>query len=203
MAVSFSTPNTFLEAIQPKNSNAKIALGILTVLLGAALITISAKITIPVWPVPVTLQTFAVAGISAFLGLRLSLLTVALYLVVGALGLPVFSMGGGISYLSGPTGGFLFGFLMMAGIIGYASDRGAAGKLIELFSVMVVADIALCALGLVWLLSMSGSAGWIDQNNIVASAFAGAVQPFILWDVLKMAVAAIGISVAWNFIANR
>jgi biotin transport system substrate-specific component len=203
MAVSFSTPNTFLEAIQPKNSNAKIALGILTVLLGAALITISAKITIPVWPVPVTLQTFAVAGISAFLGLRLSLLTVALYLVVGALGLPVFSMGGGISYLSGPTGGFLFGFLMMAGIIGYASDRGAAGKLIELFSVMVVADIALCALGLVWLLSMSGSAGWIDQNNIVASAFAGAVQPFILWDVLKMAVAAIGISVAWNLIANR
>jgi biotin transport system substrate-specific component len=151
----------------------------------------------------VTLQGFAIAALAAAFGLRIGVATVALYLLEGAVGLPVFATGGGLAYLVGPTGGFLLGFLVMAAIIGYAADKGASGKPLTLFAAMVAADAVLLVLGFVWLLALSGSAGWIDQNNVVASAFAGAIQPFIIWDILKMALAALTVTGAWNILAKR
>src|SRR6218665_548069 len=198
MAVTLTTPNTLLGVFQPKGDAARLASNLATVVLGTLLITLSAKINVPVWPVPVTLQGFAIATLAAAFGLRIGVATVALYLLEGALGLPVFATGGGLSYLVGPTGGFLLGFLMMAAIIGYAADRGASGKPLTLFVAMVAGDAVLFALGFSWLVTLSGNGGWIDQTNVVASAFAGAVQPFIIWDVLKMALAALTVTGAWS-----
>ena len=203
MAVTLTTPNTLLGLYQPKGDVAKLASNLATVVLGTLLITICAKINVPVWPVPVTLQGFAIAALAAAFGLRIGVATVALYLLEGALGLPVFATGGGLAYLVGPTGGFLIGFLVMAAIIGYAADKGASGKPLTLFAAMVAADALLLVLGFVWLLALSGNAGWIDQNNVVASAFAGAIQPFIIWDILKMALAALTVTGAWNILAKR
>ena len=203
MAVTLTTPNTLLGVFQPKGDAAKLAANLATVVLGTLLITICAKINVPVWPVPVTLQGFAIAALSAAFGLRIGVATVALYLLEGALGLPVFATGGGLAYLVGPTGGFLLGFLVMAAIIGYAADKGASGKPLTLFAAMVVADAVLLVLGFAWLLLLSGNAGWIDQNNVVASAFAGAIQPFIIWDILKMALAALTVTGAWNILSKR
>jgi biotin transport system substrate-specific component len=203
MAVTLTTPNTLLGVFQPKGDAARLASNLATIVLGTLLITICAKINVPVWPVPVTLQGFAIAALSAAFGLRIGVATVALYLLEGAVGLPVFATGGGIAYLVGPTGGFLLGFLAMAAIIGYAADRGASGKPLTLFAAMVAADAVLLALGFSWLLVLSGNAGWIDQNNVVASAFAGAIQPFIIWDILKMALAALTVTGAWNLFSKR
>ncbi len=203
MAVTLTTPNTLLGVFQPKGDAARLASNLATVVLGTLLITICAKINVPVWPVPVTLQGFAIAALAAAFGLRIGVATVALYLLEGAVGLPVFATGGGLAYLVGPTGGFLLGFLVMAAIIGYAADKGASGKPLTLFAAMVAADAVLLVLGFVWLLALSGSAGWIDQNNVVASAFAGAIQPFVIWDILKMALAALTVTGAWNILAKR
>ena len=203
MAVTLTTPNTLLGVFQPKGDAARLASNLATVVLGTLLITICAKINVPVWPVPVTLQGFAIAALSAAFGLRIGVATVALYLLEGAFGLPVFATGGGLAYLVGPTGGFLIGFLVMAAIIGYAADKGASGKPLTLFAAMVAADAVLLVLGFVWLLALSGNAGWIDQNNVVGSAFAGAIQPFVVWDILKMALAALTVTGAWNILAKR
>jgi biotin transport system substrate-specific component len=203
MAVTLTTPNTLLGVFQPKGDTARLASNLATVVLGTLLITLCAKINVPVWPVPVTLQSFAIAALAAAFGLRIGVATVALYLVEGALGLPVFATGGGLAYLAGPTGGFLIGFLALAAIVGYAADRGASGKPLTLFAAMLVGDAVLFVLGFAWLVLMAGQAQWIDQANVVASAFAKAVQPFIIWDILKMAMAALTVTGAWNILSRR
>ncbi len=204
MAVTLTTPNTLLGVFQPKGDAARLASNLVTVVLGTLLITICAKINVPVWPVPVTLQGFAIAALAAAFGLRIGVATVALYLIEGAAGLPVFAGAtAGIPYLMGPTGGFLIGFLLMAAIIGYAADRGASGKPLALFAAMLAGDAVLLVLGFAWLLFMAGQAQWIDQANVVASAFAKAVQPFIVWDILKMALAALTVTGAWNLLSRR
>ncbi|UXN73633.1 biotin transporter BioY [Devosia sp. A8/3-2] len=147
MAVTLTTPNTLLGVFQPKGDAAKLASTLATVVLGTLLLTICAKINVPVWPVPVTLQSFAVAALAAAFGARIGVATVALYLVEGALGLPVFALGGGLAYLVGPTSGFLFGFLAMAAIIGFAADRGASGKPLTLFAAMLAGGAVMFALG--------------------------------------------------------
>ena len=203
MAVTLTTPNTLLGVFQPKGDAARLASNLATVVLGTLLITICAKINVPVWPVPVTLQSFAIAALAAAFGLRIGVATVALYLLEGAFGLPVFATGGGLAYLAGPTGGFLIGFLLLAAIVGYAADRGASGKPLTLFAAMLAGDAVLFVLGFAWLVLMAGQAQWIDQANVVASAFAKAIQPFIIWDILKMALAALTVTGAWNLLSKR
>jgi biotin transport system substrate-specific component len=203
MAVTLTTPNTLLGIFQPKGDAAKLASNLATVVLGTLFITICAKINVPVWPVAVTLQGFAVATLAAAFGARIGVATVALYLLEGALGLPVFALGGGLAYLAGPSAGFLFGFLPMAAIIGFAADRGASNRPLALLGSMLVADAVLFLVGFLWLMTMAGQAQWIDQTNVVASAFAKAVQPFLVWDVLKMAFATMTVAGLWTVLRKR
>lgn len=200
MSATLISSNTLLGTMQSRNNAVGLASGLATVILGSVLITLCAKIQVPVWPVPVTLQGFAIATLAAAFGLRIGVATVALYLLEGASGLPVFASGGGLAYFMGPTGGFLLGFLLMAAIIGYAADRGLSNRPLGLFGAMLAGNAALLAVGFVWLLSFAGAAAWIDQSNVVASAFAGAVQPFIIWDILKMGLAALMVTGLWNLV---
>lgn len=204
MAVTLTTPNTILGVLAPKSQTAKLISNIVIVVLGTALITLAAKINVPTWPVPVTLQSFAIAALAAAFGARIGVATVALYLLEGAAGLPVFAGAtAGIPYLLGPTGGFLLGFLPMAFIIGWAADRGASGKPAALFGAMLVADAVLFVLGFAWLLVLGSAASWIDQTNVVGSAFAKAVQPFLIWDALKMLFAALTVTGVWALAKRR
>ena len=203
MAVTLTTPNTLLGALQPKGETARLATNIGIVVLGSLLLTLSAKINVPVWPVPVTLTTFAVATLAAAFGWRIGVATVALYLMQGAAGLPVFATGGGMAYLLGPTGGFLLAYLPMAYIIGRAADLGASNRPLALFGAMLLADAVLFVFGFLWLLTLAGQAGWIDQANPVVSAYERAVQPFIVWDILKMALAALTVTGAWQIVKGK
>ena len=203
MAVTLTTPNTILGVLEPKSPTTRLVSNLITVLLGTVLITLAAKINVPTWPVPVTLQSFAVAALAGAFGWRIGVATVVAYLIEGALGLPVFATGGGLAYLVGPTGGFLLGFVPMAYIIGSAADRGASGRLGLLLIAMLVADAVLFALGFAWLLALGSGAAWLDQANLVGSAFAKAVQPFLVWDGLKMLFAALTVTGIWTLTKKK
>lgn len=211
MAVTLTTQNTVLGVLLPKEGSARLLANLATVVLGTMLLTLSAKISVPVLPVPVTLQTFAVAVLAAGFGWRIGVATVVLYLIEGLAGLPVFATGGGIDYIFRPSFGFLVGYLPMAYVIGRAADLGASGKVVVLFLAMLVADAVVFAFGFAWLLVVvnmivagGGAApAWLDANNLVGSAFDGAVKPFILWDVLKMAFAAFSVAGAWSLLRKK
>ncbi len=199
----YATPNTILGNLQPKTKLAQSLNAIFIVLLGAMVLTISAKVNIPFIPVSATFQTMAVAILSAAFGWRIGVATVALYLMQGAMGLPVFALGGGFAYLMGPTGGFLLGFLPAAFIIGKFADMGLSKNFFSIFLVMVAADIVIFAFGFTWLLSFAGSVTWLDQANLIGSAYAIAIEPFIIWDIVKMSLAAMTIYGGWALIKSR
>ena len=140
-------------------------------LAGAALITLGAKVQIPFWPVPMTLHTLAVFTLAAALGPRAGIAAMATYLAAGAAGLPVFSgtpeRGIGLAYMVGPTGGYLLGYLLAAGVIGWlAQGRGMAGQALAMLAGLAV----VYAVGLLWL------AGFVPASGLLAAGFA----PFIL-----------------------
>jgi len=126
---------------------------VLLVVAGTVVLAISAKIKVPFWPVPITLQTLAIMAIAAAYGSRLAVATVLLYLAEGAVGLPVFTntppLVAGPAYFLGPTGGFLIGFVFLAAIVGWAADRGWSRSFVKLFAAMLVADVIVFALGFV------------------------------------------------------
>ena len=99
-------------------------LTITLILIGSILLAISAKVQVPFWPVPMTMQTFVIFLIGMTYSIRLSFATVTLYLCEGALGLPVFASGGGIAYLVGPTAGYLYGMLFASIVISYFANLG-------------------------------------------------------------------------------
>jgi len=203
MALTLTTPNTILGVLEPKAGTNKTISTVFTVLAGTILLAASARVNIPLIPVPVTFQTLVVAALAAAFGWRIAVATVAAYIVEGLMGLPVFSRGGGLAYLFSPTFGFIVGMLPMAYIIGRAADAGLSRKPIALFGVMIAADALLFAFGFVWLLTMAAGTTWIDQSNVLGSAFGVAVQPFIVWDILKMAFAAMTVAGAWALIGTK
>tara|TARA_R110001599_G_scaffold351890_1_gene585043 strand:- start:2135 stop:2737 length:603 start_codon:yes stop_codon:yes gene_type:complete len=163
------------------------------VLCAVAAIAIGAKIQVPFWPVPMTLQTLAIFTVAASLGLRLGVLAIFGYLALGLSGVSVFAgLGAGPLYMAGPTAGFLVGFVVMVFIIGAVKSAGWLSSPLRHFFVFVIADVACLALGLLWLaygfvLPSTGSAMG------VSAALAVGVTPFILGDLLKAAVGAVGI----------
>ena len=200
MALTLTTPNTVLGALAPKSGTARLVTTFATIVLGTLLLAAAARISVPVMPVSVSLQSLAVAMLAAAFGWRIGDGTVALYIVEGLSGLPVFINGGGLHYIMSPSFGFILGWLPMAYIIGRAADLGAAGKVLPLFGAMLVADAVSFLFGFAWLLivanliTQSGATlpAWLSSSpDLMATAYKGAVEPFILWDILKMAFATI------------
>ena len=166
-----------MEAIKKIELN-KIAKIILIAGIGTLLLTISAKIKIPFYPVPMTMQTFIVLFIGITLGKKIGLLTVTLYLFEGIFGLPVFAgtpeKGIGIIYFTGPTMGYLIGFLVtvyLAGLFKY--DKG----IINTFLKLIFAVSFIYILGLIWLGTLIG---W--EKPI----FELGAQPFLLAELFKI-----------------
>jgi len=166
-----------MEAIKKIELN-KIAKVILIAVLGTLLLTISAKIKIPFYPVPMTMQTFVVLFLGITLGPRIGLLTISLYLFEGIFGLPVFAgtpeKGVGLVYFTGPTMGYLIGFLVAVYFSGsFKYDKGLINTSLKLiFSVSFI-----YIFGLIWLGTLIG---W-DKPIFKLGA-----QPFLLAELFKM-----------------
>ncbi|MCP4385726.1 MAG: biotin transporter BioY [Hyphomicrobiales bacterium] len=179
---------------------------VLLVVAGTVVLAISAKIKVPFWPIPITLQTLAIMAIAAAYGSRLAVATVLLYLAEGALGLPVFTntppLVAGPAYFLGPTGGFLVGFVFLALIVGWAADRGWSRSFAKLFAAMLVADVIVFALGFVWFAFFAQmSDGSVGPG--MAFAFEWGVAPFVLGDLLKIALAALAVPAIWGLVDRK
>ncbi len=159
---------------------------------GSLLLWLSAKVQVPFWPVPMTLQVMALFAIAATFGLRLGLATVALYVMEGALGLPVFAgtpeKGIGLAYMMGPTGGYIVGFLLMAAVVGWLADRSWSRHPLKLFIA------GLIGLALVYLPGLAWLAQFVGTDKALTFGF----WPFILGDLVKLAVVALAIPAAWK-----
>ena len=166
-----------MEAIKKIELN-RIAKVILIAVLGSLLLTISAKIKIPFYPVPMTMQTFVVLFLGITLGPKIGLLTLSLYLFEGIFGLPVFAgtpeKGIGLAYFTGPTMGYLIGFLFAVYFSGsFKYDKGIVNTFIKLiFSVSFI-----YIFGLIWLGTLIG---W-DKPILKLGA-----QPFLLAELFKV-----------------
>ena len=168
-----------MEAIKKIEIN-KIIKIILVALAGTVLLTISAKIKIPFYPVPMTMQTFVVLFLGIVLGPKIGLLTISLYLFEGIFGLPVFAgtpeKGIGLVYFAGPTMGYLIGFLIAAYFAGsFKYDKG----LINTFLKLIFSVSFIYLFGLLWLGFLIG---W-DKP-----IFKLGVQPFLLAELFKMLI---------------
>ena len=167
---------------------------IFLVFIGSILLAISSKIKIPFYPVPMTMQTFVVVLIGMLYGWKLGVFTVTLYLFEGAIGLPVFAgtpeKGIGLIYFTGPTMGYLMGFLLAVFISGYfypkikTSEQNVEnllGKLIisvKFFMLFVASMLSIYILGIIWL---SNFVGW--EKVLVLG-----VYPFVLAEMFKISI---------------
>ena len=162
---------------------------------GSLLLTLSAKINVPFYPVPMTMQTFAVILIGAAFGWRLGTATVLFYLAQGAMGLPVFAgtpeKGIGLAYMMGPTGGYLFGFAVAAFVTGWLCERGFDRSLLRLTAAMFIGHLVIFAFGIAYLGALIG----------YERAWAFGVAPFYLATLFKTLLAAACMKAGWS-IAN-
>lgn len=165
----------------------------LLMVLGTVALWVSAKVQIPFYPVPMTLQTLVVLAIGAAYGWRLGAATVALYLIEGAAGLPVFAYGGGAAYFAGPTGGFLIGFFFAAALVGALAERGWDRNPASMAAAMLFGNAVIYLFGLAWFSHLKGF------DAAVEWAFA----PYLLGDMLKIAVATLAFPALWRLINQR
>lgn len=170
---------------------------VLLVVIGTALLWASAKIKVPFYPVPMTMQPFVVFAIGLAFGSRLAIATVLLYLMQGSIGLPVFAgtpeKGIGLAYMAGPTGGYLVGFLLAAGAVGALADRGWDRSMLKAFAACLIGVALIHIPGLLWLGTLIG---W--DKPVLALGF----TPFILGDLAKALLAALAVPSVWRLL-NR
>ena len=163
-----------------KTQNLKILKYILLIFLGSILLTISSKIKIPFYPVPMTMQTFVVLFLGMSFGYRIGLAAVSLYLVEGIIGLPVFSnspeKGVGFIYFTGPTMGYLIGFLFATFLAGYFNFKE---NILNNFIKLLISVSTIYILGVFWLGSLIG---W-DKPIIQLG-----VTPFLLAELFKITI---------------
>jgi len=164
-------------------------------ILGSAALWMSAKIQVPFYPVPITMQTFVVLAIGIAFGMRLGVATIALYLAEGMTGLPVFAgtpeKGIGLAYMMGPTGGYLLGYLLAAGAVGYLAERGFDRNVFTAAVAMFLGNVLIYIPGLLWLGTI---VGW-DKPVL-----AWGMTPFLFGDAAKLLLAAALLPMIWKLL---
>lgn len=174
--------------------------------LGSLFVAACAQIQVPMWPVPVTMQTFAVVVVGMAFGARLGAATLALYVAQGAIGLPVFAnFTAGPAVLMGPTGGYIVGFVLAAWIAGSLAERGWDRKVWTTALAMLAGNAAIYLPGLAWLTILyAGALAPHIQATGAAGPFGAAIatglMPFLVGDALKIALAAAAMPVAWRLV---
>lgn len=183
------------EALAPQSGAALRLKQIALIGLGILALAIAAKIKIPMWPVPITMGTFAVLGIGAAYGPRLGAATLLGYLAVGALGFDVFAGSSaearGLSYMMGGTGGYLVGYLLAALVLGALAQRGWDRSMGWMALALLVGNVLIYVPGLLWLGTLYGWDKPILDWGLI---------PFLPGDALKLALAALLLPALWRLV---
>ena len=183
---------------------------ILIILIGSILYALSARIAIPIPPVPVTLQTLVLLTFSMAVGSRLAFLTFALYIFEGIIGIPVFAKPpfSGFYYLIGPSGGYLLGMLIASYFVGYLAEKNYDKNFIKSLITIFIGTIIIFIPGLIWL------GFWFDQYHPELSqqlnlgegykyAFKYGLLVFKFTEPVKIALAACITPLIWHFVKKK
>lgn len=168
-----------------------LARNVILAVAGSLLVAAAAQVNVPMLPVPMTLQSLAVLMIGAAYGSRLGAATLALYALEGAIGLPVFA-----GFKSGfmlASFGYVLGFIAAAYVVGYLAERGWDKSIPKMFAAMLIGAAVLYVPGLIWL------SAWIGAEKAIELG----LLPFLVGDVVKAAIAALGFPAAWALLARR
>ncbi|SIS91518.1 biotin transport system substrate-specific component [Roseivivax lentus] len=189
--------NVLADAFGPSEGTALRLKQAALVVLGIAALAVAAKIRVPMWPVPITMGTFAVLTIGAAYGARLGLVTILGYMLVGALGFDVFASSSaenaGLAYMMGGTGGYLVGYVLAIVALGLLARAGWDRSAPKMAGAMLLGNVLIYAPGLVWLGMLYG---W-DQPIL-----AWGLWPFLVGDAVKLGLAALLLPLAWKAVAR-
>lgn len=176
------------------------------VLGGSLFIAVAAQVNVPMYPVPMTLQTLAIMLVGLTFGSRLGALTVVAYLVEGAIGLPVFANAMNGAAFFGPTAGFLVGFVGLAWLVGFAAEKGLAKGVLGTAAAGIAASALLYIPGIAWPMSLANlsgiEAGWIGRE-FGAYYWTYFMAPFLIGDAVKAILAALIISGGWKALSRK
>jgi biotin transport system substrate-specific component len=156
---------------------------------GVILVAIAAHIEVPLYPVPITMQTFAVLVLGMAYGSSLGAATLALYMAAGLAGLPVFATGGAL----GPTLGYIIGFILAAGLVGWLAEQGWDRSAIKTATAMLAGNVLIYVPGLVVLAWFVGAGKVLEYG----------LYPFLFGDALKLLLAAVVLPGAWYLVGRQ
>jgi biotin transport system substrate-specific component len=185
------------EAFGPSEGTALRVKQALMVVLGIMALAILAKVKIPMWPVPITMGTFAVLTIGATYGPRLGLATILGYMIIGALGFDVFAGSSaeayGLTYMMGGTGGYLVGYVLATLALGWAARAGWDRSVLMMAFAMLLGNVLIYVPGVAWLGVLYG----FDQPIL-----AWGLTPFLIGDALKLVLAALLVPAVWKMLGD-
>ncbi len=190
------TSFAYAELLRPTTRGRALLYDIGIAICGSIVIALASRIAfyLPLSPVPVTGQTFAVLLVGAILGRKRAVMAVAAYLTEGAMGLPVFAGGAaGIGILGGLTGGYLIGFLAAGFITGYLAESGWDRRFLTTVLAMIFGNLAIYIFGVSWLAAFIG----IDK-----ALYAGLLV-FLPGDILKIIAASLLLPVGWKLLDRK
>lgn len=174
------------------------ATSLFLIIAGSLLMTLSAKVTVPFYPVPLSMQTFVAIGLGLALGPVRGAAAILAYLAQGAAGLPVFAgtpqQGLGLAYMAGPTGGYLAGFVVAAFVAGTLARLGWDRNPVSAMAAALIAGASVYVTGLAWLGNFVG----YGETLLVAGLY-----PFVPGDIAKALLAAIVFPAVWKWVASR
>jgi biotin transport system substrate-specific component len=173
------------------------------VVAGTALVAVLAQVAIPLWPVPITGQTLGVLLVGASLGAMRGTISLALYAVLGLIGLPVFAPQTDGSHLTGaaafasPSFGYIIGFVLSAAVVGYLASRRWDRRMPMAVVAFVIGSLAIYAVGLPWLAVALSHLG-VPQNQLLSTTLSNGLYPFLIGDAIKAVIAGALLPVAWR-----
>jgi biotin transport system substrate-specific component len=195
---------TLANRIWPQAASSNVVRNIVLAVVGSLLVAGAAQITVPMWPVPMTLQTLAVLGIGAAYGARLGAATLGLYALEGAIGLPFFAGGKSgifdakLDYLL-PAGsmGYVVGFILAAWLVGKLVESGWVNSLLKSVVATLAGAVVLYVPGLVWLSIWASTAGVVPEGqSAFQTALAWGLYPFMFGDAVKAVIAGLAVPAA-------
>ena len=195
MSLSISNRPSLIDSVIPRS----LVADALLIGSGAALTALAAQIALPLWPVPITGQTFAVLLVGAVLGATRGALSMLTYIILGAAGLPVFTGAtSGITF--GTTFGYIVGFVAAAAVVGWLAQLGWQKKIVGVIASFAIGNAIIYAFGLPWLAFVLQNLGLASDFQSVALA---GLIPFLIGDALKVILAAAALPFAWKLLGKK
>jgi len=195
MSIQLTNRTNLIDRVIPRSFVNDVAL----ILGGAVLTAVAAQIAIPMWPVPITGQTFAVLLVGAVLGASRGAISMIAYFSMGAAGLPVFTgMASGVTF--GTTFGYLVGFIAAASVVGWLAQLNWQKKVTGVLASFMIGNAVIYLFGLPWLAFALSN---LNLASDLSAVLAAGLIPFLVGDAMKMALAAAALPLAWKYLGSK